>query len=299
MTLIGGAFPVLTSPCGPNCTYTITFDGPQVKCNSHMYNGTATIPISRFNGYSDSLPDWLSDWTPVDKKSWGDVYVNCPQGEVGAHCLVSSYYENLFFEWYSLDTSNTNITSNDTVAIYPRSVHRLECIPAYGKYTVNITFSNGIPFIKVSSTYIGSLVDLWRLSGRVMTKEGTADRWLNPQGLIKAANLFAVLTSFAQPLKGQIAGACSILVSRNGTLRIEDNSIYDGKMGGSVTLGKSTPQDMTSSAELILIQPQLIPSSWTRLSTQNASSYIINAIGRSKCSISLNTTSTRPFKTLR
>lgn len=299
MTLIGGALPVLTSPCGPNCTYTITFDGPQVKCNSYMYNSTATIPMSRSNGYSDSLPDWLSDWTPVDRESWSDVYVDCPQGEVGAHCLVSTYYENFFFEWYSLNNSDTNITGNDTVAIYPRSVHRLECIPGYGKYTANITFSNGVPFTEVSSTYIGSLVDLWRSSGRVITKENTDDRWLDPQGLIKAANLFAVITSFAQPLKGQITGDWSIVISRDGTLRIEDNSIYDDDLGGSVPLGKSILQNMTSSAALILIQSRLIPSSWTRLSTQNASNYMINPNGRSKCSISPNTTSTRRFKTLR
>lgn len=299
MTLIGGSLPVLTSPCGPDCTYTITFDGPQVKCNTYEYKGTATVPIDHFNRYSGPLPDWLSDWTPIDRESWGNVYVDCPQGEVGADCSVSSYYENLFFEWYSLDASNTNITGNDTAVIYPRSVLRLECIPGYGKYTANITFNNGTPFIEVSSTYIGSLVDLWRLSGRIMTKEGAADRWLDPQGLVKAANLFAVLTSFAEPLKGQIASAHDIRVSGNSTFTIQDNSKYDEEMGASVTLGKSMPQNMTGSAELILIQPQLIPLSWTRLSTRNASNYLINPIGILKCSISLNTASTRRFKTLR
>lgn len=248
MTLIGGSLPVLTSPCGPDCTYTIMFDGPHVKCNSYAYNSSGTIPIylDISRGYSDTLPEWHSDWTPINPESWGNVFVDCPKGEVNALCSVPSYYENFFFEWYSLDTSNTNITINDTVAIYPRSVLRLECFPGYGAYTANITFSKGTPSIEVSSSYIGSLVDLLRSSGRYMTREGTADRYLDPQGLVKTANLFAVVTSFIEPLKGQITGAFDIHNSRNNTSRFSDNSVYDEEIGGSVPLGKSVPQHMTS-----------------------------------------------------
>ncbi|KAF2731035.1 hypothetical protein EJ04DRAFT_567215 [Polyplosphaeria fusca] len=255
MTSIGGALPALTSPCGPNCTYSITFDGPQVKCDSYVYNGTGSILIHNdtvsvpndnstgsihvpipVDQFSESLPDWGSDWTPVNPESWGDVTVDCPQDEPGASCSVSTYYKNLFFEWYSLDPSNINITSNGTAAIYSRSVRRLECVPGYGKYTADITFSNGVPLIETSSTYVGSLVDLWRSCGRTMSKEGTKITWLDPQGFVKAANLFAALTSFAQPLKGQIGGAYSIFVSARGNLSLDDNSKYDGEMGASVTL---------------------------------------------------------------
>jgi hypothetical protein len=168
------------------------------------------------------------------------VDVDCPQGEEVAQCLVSSYYENIFFERYSLDFSNTNVTVNDTVGIYPRFVHRLECIPGYARYTTNITFNNGVPLIDLSSTYIGSLVDFWKSSGRVMIT-GTGRRWLDPQGLVKAANLFAVLTSFAQPLQGQIAGPCNIIHYRDGTIRIDDYYMGDEEMSGSVMLGKNAP----------------------------------------------------------
>lgn len=243
--------PVLTSPCGPNCTYAITFDGPYVKCNSYTYNGTAAVPHGQLN--SGYLPDWMSGWTPNDPKCWGDVYVDCPQDQVGEMCIANCYYENMFFEWYSMDTSNTNITGDQTAVIYPRSVLRLECIPSYGKYTVNITFSNGIPSADVNSTYIGSLVDLWRSSGRQLAKGGAA-RWLDRQGLIKAANLFAVLTSFAEPLKGQVASTFSINALDDGTFNMVDNSIVDAEAGGSVALSKTIPQNMIDSAQLILLQ---------------------------------------------
>lgn len=288
--------PVLTSPCGQNCTYTLTFDGPQVKCNSYVFNGTADAPISDFNGVIYKLPVWLSDWTPVDRESWGEMQVDCPEGQVGARCTVNTYYENVFFEWNSFDSSNTTITRNSSFVVYPRTVRRLECTPGYGKYTANITFSNGIPLVEVNSTYVGSLVDLWRSSGR-MISEGNASRYLDPEGLVKAANLFAVLTSIAQSLKGQITNNWSIRNSSSGALRLYDESIYDDDHGGSVQLGKSIPQNIAIIAELILIQSQLIPTSWTRLSTQNASNSIIRPIGRSECSISPNTTSTRLFKT--
>jgi hypothetical protein len=168
------------------------------------------------------------------------VEVDCPPDEAGAWCKITSYYENIFFEWYSY-TRASNITHNDTVATYPRTVRRLECIPGYGKYTANITFTDGNPSVEVSSTYIGSLVDMWKSSGRQIlkfkegAKEATFNRFFDPQGLIKAVNLFAVLTSIAEPLKGDVSGNWSVLDrGADGTFEIYEHADVE-------SLSKSQP----------------------------------------------------------
>lgn len=237
-TLITGELPVLASPCGPNCTYQIEFEGPQVKCSTHNYNDTAIVSMStpvEDSSMSELLPDWVSDWTPHDTK---DKNFKCPPSELSISCdITGDYYDNFFFEWYTYDTSSTNIVSNGTTAVYQRSVSRLECIPGYARYNVNFTFGNGIPAVEINTTFTGSLVDVWQSAGRHIQEGEKPGRWVDPQGLVEAANIFAVMTSFIEPLKGQIGGSHAIY-AENGTIVLHDFSPYEENLDGSMILSE-------------------------------------------------------------
>jgi hypothetical protein len=203
--LITGSMPVMTSPCGPNCTYTTVFEGLHVKCKSSTYNESAIIAPG-------ALPAWYSDWTkPMDRSPSlkGRDYIDCPPALLGANYSIDTFPQGFFFDTYS--NMIETIHSNNSHVMYQRTTTRLLCTPGVGLYTVKITFDNGIQNIDISSEYNGSFADLWANSGRWYSKSRQGGP-IDGQLFVSAMNLMAIVDSLVELLSGILLSTISAVV---------------------------------------------------------------------------------------
>ncbi|KAH6894530.1 hypothetical protein B0T10DRAFT_590166 [Thelonectria olida] len=141
-TLSMGEVMASTSPCGPNCTYHIAFEGPYFQCKlftrivleSPYTIGGYTVYKYYSSGYS---PDTMGDqppWytpdplvRPKDEKDEGNITVAFP------HFIMEVRHP------IGLQKSTVN-TTYELVS----NMSHLQCQPATVTYQLNVSFNNGI-----------------------------------------------------------------------------------------------------------------------------------------------------------
>lgn len=184
-----------------------------------MYNETvklqSSVPLANSSLISDPLTAWQMHWKSNDTLTTSPAARN-------------PYPIGLLIEWYSFDESNINatkgsFTEREMTLTHRRSVQGLECIPGYGRYIANLSFSNGDPTIKINTTYVGSLDDFWNTATMDYRWEYIGDPSLDgSQSLFKIVNFQSVILSLFDPLVGQISNFHNIEALADGTMRLSD-----------------------------------------------------------------------------
>lgn len=130
--LITGTSSSIPSPCGSNCSYTISFDGPWLDCNASVDNN-APWPenVSAFSAY------WINTANPKSE------------------LLTVPYTPNS----NSAFKVTTSVINDDTLL----SQNTLHCVPSRAIYTINVSYVNSIQTMNVSGVFKEHLVNLWQV----------------------------------------------------------------------------------------------------------------------------------------
>lgn len=141
--LIGGESFAMPTPCGPNCSYVVEFEGPYMDCN-----------------------------TSTTTKLYGDAGVSflIYSGVWTAPLLVSANHNAFYNGTYTLNHFNSTvlnpIQANGTLidgvgnsSVLMEQVMTL-CVPGRANYTVNNTYVNGVQSRSISTSPIDRLINL-------------------------------------------------------------------------------------------------------------------------------------------
>lgn len=173
LVLALNAVPQLPSPCGPNCTYNVQFDGPSLNCTKSIYNRTVPNRGIRFCDYDAYF---TSNMSVIDGSR--GLYMHSP------------------FNFTTGGASKGDFNGS----FLQQEMTELSCISGWSSYIANISYSNGVQSIEHARRYKGTLDDLDRLLNEYGPLGG---RW--PAQLLKtisALNHYALISSLFGPLAG-------------------------------------------------------------------------------------------------
>lgn len=131
-TLLNGAYLMRSSPCGLNCTYALTFPGPSFRCEDASPDPEAeTIMISAFEKLPQS-EGLNSNFTYPGEFMAGSYKSN--------NTFLGSSSNDLFVFAVSFMDQETN------------ALRSVSCISMNATYHANVTYTNGIQTVTVSTT---------------------------------------------------------------------------------------------------------------------------------------------------
>jgi hypothetical protein len=122
-----------SSPCGPDCAYSLQFEGPYLRCTNSISNQTSD---------------------PTGVASCGENAFSA--SNVSTMGLGDSYY-NVGDAFNRSTSRSIGRTSKGHVW---QEIESLSCVPSRATYTVNVAYRGGKQDIIRSQKYIGSLRDM-------------------------------------------------------------------------------------------------------------------------------------------
>lgn len=145
--LISGDTLPMPSPCGPNCSYTLEFEGPYFDCNTVSTN--ITLPNSDSNGQFN-----------IYSSTWFD-----PRSSIQIRPLYNGTATKARFNSTTLlpliaDADafiNVGSTNNGSILIQQDNV---TCIPSRAIFTVNHTYQNNVHTRRIASNSVTPLTNL-------------------------------------------------------------------------------------------------------------------------------------------
>lgn len=178
-TMVRGERYTMASPCGLNCSYTIQFDGPYLKCNS-----STTSVVSLPSSLETTV--FEADWLKFNKRR--SKFENVPEGPFQLKNLRDCHY-NVF------DNYTTITCTQETMSCYPQRA----------QYHVNQTFQNGQ---QRSTVQMGQIFDLLPAEdGAAASPVTNPTRW--NQGLnataaayIRDVNILGLIMAMTSSLSG-------------------------------------------------------------------------------------------------
>lgn len=140
--LVSGEAFALNSPCGPNCSYTMQFQGPYLDCNHTATAFTINGPPIEFLIYNGT---WIDPHTapPVQPPYNGTFTLS--QFTSSAYSPLSANADAFF------DSPNGSLTLQED---------RLLCIPGRANFTVTNTYTDNIASRTVTTNPIDPLINL-------------------------------------------------------------------------------------------------------------------------------------------
>jgi hypothetical protein len=190
-----------SSPYGPNCKYTISFEGPYATCKTTRFKETlqqiilsdsAVRPASFSAGWAPRLTDTLHS---SENGWWSEIVSSC--GE--SYCRTRQYPMDFFFSQHRYGEGYTVSGRNLT---YDRETEQLLCKPSRAIYTVNTTFAEGIGHVEIKTDAVQALDWVPEFYPTVGSKDPT----LAKDALsIPTINLHSIIGSFVTPLAGTVS----------------------------------------------------------------------------------------------
>lgn len=175
--LVSGAVPESPSPCGTNCTYNITFDGPTFKCNTTFRNETSKLDYTNLSG--DSL-------------FYKPYYAGACES-----------YDRRRFMFSSFDMTLERLLGYSNVTGLLHEKQTLRCQPAWAVYDVSFGYANGVRSLAHNKSRVMSLEDTFVAGAWPNTTLGDDSGWdkTTVQNL-KNFNHYAVLDTIVSSLAG-------------------------------------------------------------------------------------------------
>lgn len=176
-SMVNGAPRTMDSPCGMNCSYEISFDGPYFNCNHTI---TDHITPGDYNTSSAHVQIYTGNWTTAQNKPDGGI--------------IRDYrIENLEVHDFFLNASSAYQLSYAT--------HAFTCRPRRAKYHVVQQFRNGQQSSTVTTRDAQDLVSMDEMlyfSKDNMTA-GVVDQ-------IRDRNIMTLIVAMANVLTGTVTG---------------------------------------------------------------------------------------------
>ena len=164
--LLGNDIASIPSPCGPNCTYQLVFNGPGLKCEpqpNYMISALGPDVLTQFEvrlktstGLDDVPNDWIS---PGSTGFLAGLYF-----PIYAAAVPDSYSSTLSTIWvqYLNNDSTSPIAGVSFVDFKPAQMDQawrtLECTLQNTTYSLDVAFENGVSTINTKMTLSTPLV---------------------------------------------------------------------------------------------------------------------------------------------
>ncbi|KAE8421629.1 hypothetical protein BDV36DRAFT_280468 [Aspergillus pseudocaelatus] len=200
-SMVNRAPRTMDSPCGMNCSYEISFDGPYFNCNHTL---TEHITPGDYNTSSAHIQFYASNWTTAQNK---------PDGGIIGDYRIKSLEVHVFF----LNASSAYQLSYAT--------HALTCRPSRAKYHVVQQFRNGQQSSTVTTRDAQDLVlmdEMLYFSKDNMTA-GVIDQ-------IRDRNIMTLIVAMANVLTGTVTGV---------TVGVDNGSIPQQAYVSGITVTES------------------------------------------------------------
>jgi hypothetical protein len=220
------------SPCGQNCTFSISFVGPLAKCGTATFNETITIDMTGRYQHRPSVysSGWTSDgpgaretistnhgwrWTKSEHPYSCEPFAWTKYGP-GQMCQGHSLPDTFFVSQHtaphnlSLLTSGWNLTYERTTRMTTCSLHR-------ANYVLETQYTEGKRLLNVSTTTDQSLEALWGADQyRFVPQDLSSYVSSNFTSTYEVLNLFAVFDSLVQALSGEYYTRDTIAMNATG-----------------------------------------------------------------------------------
>lgn len=204
---------MLPSPCGQNCTYTISFNGPSVECTST--NVTETVLATFDSGGRHIAPRFTAGWTPRKNASqaeyWGLGWLPLNESELirggNSDCYGRKYMcpqsrISTFFLSEHTPVGKPLLLGDGDDIEYKLETRRLLCTPQRVKYSMKLNFRDGSQSLNISLSDPESLNSLWDPTKPKVNPGKYEPVFSNLTYSIEVYNLFSLIDSFIQPLSG-------------------------------------------------------------------------------------------------
>jgi hypothetical protein len=212
-----------TSPCGANCTYTISFHGPLAKCNTTTLN--ESIPVEYNEGeILQYLPRYSGGWNSASMYKSSDLmslqpgWVQPGESSSGDSCdsdplnptscvILFNRPDTFFVSQHNIPQQELNVS--DRAVTYQRSTQKTSCMLHRGKYTLGTGYFDGERTLNISTSREETLEALWAVDRK--KPFGLDDRiTTNITTSYQVMSIFALFDSLVQALRGEYYDTTSL-----------------------------------------------------------------------------------------
>jgi hypothetical protein len=231
-----------TSPCGTNCTFTVSFHGPLAKCNTTTFNETIPIEFSegqdtqylpKFSGgwnvtgidrslnLESTTPGWV---TPIANPGIGPCESNDP--DIDLCVAVFTRPDTFFVSQHYIPAQTTDASGR--VATYQRSTQKTSCKLHLGKYTLRTEYMDGKRILNVSTSEEETLEALWAVDHNKPIGRSEGDQIpINMDSTIRVINVFALFDGLVQALRGEYYDGMSLMLGGSKVETISNNPLEE------------------------------------------------------------------------
>jgi hypothetical protein len=217
--LISGDVITYKSPCGTNCSFTISLPGPLMKCNTTNFNESAKIEDYDGN-HVYYLPTYTSGWNTTERGSFPSSlvsgWVKCLSYEWSGACdkdvaptggcMVEPCCPATFFvSQHSIPRQQLIINEEvgKQAVNYQRSTQRTSCRLHRRTYTLETEYLNGKRTLKTFTSAHETLEALW--DDQRQKPWGHIERiQIDKTSTYQVMNLFGLFESLVQTLSGEM-----------------------------------------------------------------------------------------------
>lgn len=191
ISLISERVYTVPSPCGPNCTYTVEFQGPSVQCTQSTTNVTddySGFGLEVFNGGWNNT----DGWKPVEA---------APDEDGGRDPL------------FDIDTFVVTTTPPIALLVEPDdedsfmlvTKRNLTCSPCRANYSVSVNYTSGEAKYDTTMKPVDCLADFWYLN-HLNTDEPdfSFNKSQHARDNLRATNLLVLVDSLVKTLAGNV-----------------------------------------------------------------------------------------------
>lgn len=147
--MITGAPSSMSSPCGPNCSYTLAFAAPYLQCSP--------LDIS-YSLSSTDLFDVIGEGVyPIFQGQAFDPYLSSESVQNTTNSTTGIKPSQFTFTTYEAVGEALNSTEGSTIA---SRINILNCAPASTIYTVSYNFTNNVLVRSISKGLVKNIIDL-------------------------------------------------------------------------------------------------------------------------------------------
>lgn len=181
------------SPCGANCSYAVTFQGPHFSCS----NTSEIITQDFANRDTEGALTYLYYSAGLSVPYRENIpYLRAKDPDDEENIQFRSFFMN--------ESSPIGLIDRDEQGRLVTKWNSLECQPAFVTYDLNVTFLNGVRTLQTTRRDdVRPLLDIYSINVTPPKDDGGPQDWSDKQlDNMKFTNLYALIDSVQEALTG-------------------------------------------------------------------------------------------------
>lgn len=229
-TLLSGNILPSSTPCGPNCTYTIQFDGPDINCGEVISANVSRSFTKEM--YVDNQMGINLMYSAQESRLATDPKISVYPWTLSRYDISTSRIVG----FWPLATASPQEQKPSANTEYIWESHNMTCQPGWATYKTTMSWKDGAREISYGKQPHGDLVNLqtdhnWVGSGRKWNRVEYAPLWA------RDSNLQAIYQTLTDTLAGNFSSLVSPTSWADGLHKL--NETFTLPNGTVVSLGKA------------------------------------------------------------